>query len=446
MRRNRQLAEQFQLPRVCEALEKMRVSGGFNAFWFDDLINLVVAICIDDDELSDLDAFGICREAAHAAAKSTVTEASLTTEIGKAIQTFKKQSPKKYVVLTSISVEHNTDLVNMQIGDVGLEFVDRRPSRFDRSYVPVKLPKIEARYCSVLARVSGRSSSRAYEKGMAALGFVRGVWNFAINSGVWDQDGYDFADPLNVILPGSVHSLHNEDGTKATGLYGFEPCPVQKEPLKATDSNWKKAHRIGSQILKVVHEGNYEEALRSIFARYCSALDSRDPIRAFLQLWSILETTTGLDPQKAEYSKMIDRLSYLYADPEHYRNALRLLRERRNQATHFGVVNEYKPRADLVRLHSIASPCLRFVVEGGKFFRDLQEVGSFLSLPSNKGALERRAELTEEALRFKRHRPEVAATPAETPGPAAAPAGAAKATPPTPPSPGATGSTPGSAP
>src|SRR5262249_54275041 len=155
-----------------------------------------------------------------------------------------------------------------------------------RSYVPVKPPKSEARYCRVLIKVSGRSPLRAYEKGMAALGFVRGVWNFAINAGVWDQD--ESTDPLNVILPGSVHSLHNEDGAKATDIYGYEPCPVQKEPLKASDPKWEKAHRFGSQILKAVDEGNYKEALRSIFARYCSALDSRDPVRAFLQLWSIL--------------------------------------------------------------------------------------------------------------------------------------------------------------
>ncbi len=404
MKRNERLKKQVPLSTLCVALEQAKVKDGFSGVWFEDLINLVAAVCIDDDELSDADAFSICRDAAFNAAKSTITADTLEAEIGKGLEAFRKTRPRTYIILTSISVEHSSDLASMSVRDARLDFLPRTPKGYDRTHVPIAPPKRELRYCTVLVRITGRSPFRSYERGMAVLNLVRGNWNLAMNANVWSEGGQDSTAPLNVVLPGSIHTLHNDDGTRATDAYWFEPFPVDEDPIPAHDAKWKKGQGDGGKLLKAVEEANYRADIESIIVRYCRALDSRDPIRAFLQLWSVLETATGI--QGPDYATMIDRLAYLYSEPERYRHVLELLREKRNQATHFGVTNEYKPRTDLVRLHSIAADCLMFLIRGGKFYRSIQEIGTFLSLPSDKDALERRIALTEEALTFKRHRPQ----------------------------------------
>jgi hypothetical protein len=49
--------------------------------------------------------------------------------------------------------------------------------------------------------------------------------------------------------------------------------------------------------------------------RYCRALDSADLSRAFLELWGLLETLTGISPQEG-HDSVVKRVSFIFADTQ----------------------------------------------------------------------------------------------------------------------------------
>lgn len=75
----------------------------------------------------------------------------------------------------------------------------------------------------VKVRVVARTESSAADQAFRASDTLRGIWNFFFNQSVGGRMSFGLRKAVNRILPGPIHSLHNEDGVLATESVWYEP-------------------------------------------------------------------------------------------------------------------------------------------------------------------------------------------------------------------------------
>ncbi len=112
-------------------------------------------------------------------------------------------------------------------------------------------------------------------------------------------------------------------------------------------------------------------------------MDSADLSSAFLNLWSLLETLTGIAPQDA-HDKVVKRAVFMFADKETktHEQVLHHLRRYRNHYVHAGEGSE-QTGAYLHQLRFYAETLLKFHLENSAKFSSLDRAIRFLDLPSD---------------------------------------------------------------
>ena len=118
-------------------------------------------------------------------------------------------------------------------------------------------------FAVVRVRVNARTVAEAFEKASTSLDFIRGAWNFSLNRGLWEQGTTDSTQPVNQVLPGPVHTLHNPDGSKATEMFWFEPFFEQPAIVKRVGSEWARVKKEESLIRSTIRNSSLGDALRS---------------------------------------------------------------------------------------------------------------------------------------------------------------------------------------
>jgi hypothetical protein len=202
-------------------------------------------------------------------------------------------------------------------------------------------------------------------------------------------------NPINAIRLGSVHTIHNPDGSAATQEIWFEPNYVQARIF--THGKVDVLRKNSANATRALSRCSYSAALSEALLRYVRALDERDQNSAFIRLWGALEALAS--PNVASYDKVVRRCSFLFRDTQYHRQILEHLREYRNQSIHAGdQSDEAKTHCFQLQLYFYHLVGFHFANVG--FFGNLDEANAFLDLPSNKAALLRSRQLVNKALRF----------------------------------------------
>jgi len=130
--------------------------------------------------------------------------------------------------------------------------------------------------------------------------------------------------------------------------------------------------------------------------RYCRALDLVDLSRAFLELWGLLETLTGISPQDS-HDKLVKRASFIWADEQRktHEQVLYHLRRHRNSYVHAGE-GANRTGAYLHQIRLYTEQMLLFHLRNSHHFSSMDGVARFLDLPSDTRDLRHFIETREE--------------------------------------------------
>lgn len=205
--------------------------------------------------------------------------------------------------------------------------------------------------------------------------------------------------PLNKILPGPIHTLHEPSGKLvAADFLWYEPeyvGPVEVYRVHNGLGELREFERwIRARLKKVAYPGVVEHAIR----RYSRALDSRDFKKAFLELWAVLESLTSFTTDR--YDVTIRRALSIWAEADFHRQILEHLREFRNKAVHAGETNE-EVEVLLSQLRRYVEQLIFFHLNNPFNFTSFKEVTEFMDVSPDSDLLRRRITLLEKVLKFR---------------------------------------------
>ncbi|MCX7169507.1 MAG: hypothetical protein NTY41_04230 [Proteobacteria bacterium] len=248
-------------------------------------------------------------------------------------------------------------------------------------------------YCRVIVTVTAKSYFGVMTKALRTLDIQRAIWCLMCNFQM-EIKGQEW-NPINVIRLGSIHTVHNPDGSLASQEVWFEPNFTQARIFRhdRVDMLRKKS----MYALRALARCPYRAALTEALLRYVRALDERDQNTAFIRLWGAIEALTS--PGFANYDQVVRRCSFLFRDTQYHQQILEHLREYRNQSIHAGDQSD-NAKTHCFQLQLYFNHLIWFHLGNVGFFVSLEETNAFLDLAPNKTTLLRSKQLVQKAIRF----------------------------------------------
>ena len=351
--------------------------------------------------ISDTDRSMILHRAVEAALKSKdYSQSVLIREINEATRDFVRSPGIKYVVATDLSFNHFEDI--SRIENPGYRLYVRRQlprhlagareeatQRTRRSIGGVYSEYTSfQQYAAAWIHVRGRSPHEAMDLAVEALDLRRGIWNYLFNTGIVTTYPPPLRGPINEVLGGPLYSLHREDGALAVGFDWIDPAYTGSQLSHKLQEKWPRVLEEEKKVNVLLKRSPYRSTLEDALRRYCRALDLVDLSRAFLELWGLLETLTGISPQD-RHDTVVKRATFIWADKERktHEQVLHHLRRYRNSYVHAG---EGSPRAGAYvhQLRLYVQQMLYFHLHHSRYFSSMNRAARFLNLPHEARDLE----------------------------------------------------------
>jgi len=346
------------------------------------------------EPISDADRSWVITRALEAALRSeNYGPKVLIREINKAARDFFQSPEQHYVVVTSLSFSHFEDITRMGASEPRIYVRRKLPQRFkaphreakERSRLsrsteyPGLLPS--TRYAPTWIHVHGRSAAETMNRASEALDLRRGVWNFALNRRVGVPFPPPNLGPLNAVCAGPLYSLHYRDGSLAAEVDWIDQHYTGPRSSRKLSQKWEKVRADEDGIRRLLKRSPYRPLLEDSLRRYCQALDVSDLSRSFLELWSLLETLTGIARDEG-HDKVVRRTSFVFAERQRktYEQVLYHLRRHRNSYIHAAEGSE-QIGAYVHQLRGYVEEMLTFHLQSSFRFSSLEEVTKFLDMP-----------------------------------------------------------------
>lgn len=314
---------------------------------------------------------------------------------------------ERYVLRSSLSVGRSVSYPRIHLGRTQIIFDQNPNTIFSRTSVGLIhnadhsiFGDLPMNYHAVRVHISTRSHSQAAYQGLDNLDLIRGIWNWFYNR----QQSFRMSfggrpKPVNRIILGPIHTLHYPSGQLATdSTYWYEPNYLGPVDLLDTTNTVGPMYENMDRVLLALRNCPYGDRIRNAIIRYARALDERLWNNGFLRLWSVLEILT--DTQLDRYAVTIRRASYVFRDRDYQYQVLEQLRRYRNGAVHDDRTNQ-EIEAYIYQLKNVVEALLTFHLFNSFDFASFSEACEFLHLPYQESDLERRARLTQMAMRYR---------------------------------------------
>ena len=356
---------------------------------------------------------GIIRDAIWATGLSTLTPKSILDEVNKSEKRRLAVKEKRYILATQVSIERFRHVIpSVHINDSRLTFTKSLPKTFakainDNHQMQNFCTKngCPRNYTNVRISVYAKDIFKATEKALVSINLYRGLLNLALNFGQFSYSYGADRRPINKILLGPLHSLHEIDGKMATnGLFWYEE--EYRKPLKAyqeTSSGlFNKILNLANGLRKELKKSKINKSLNDALLMYNEALDSYNYEVSYIKLWAALEILTGklID----EYQeKVVKRAAFIFKDSSEVENEIRMLKDYRNSLAHKGFMNA-KLEILVYELKVYVEYLFRFLVYNSKSFQNYDDVRLFLDSARNNSEISRRKRILEFAKEINNQR------------------------------------------
>ena len=370
--------------------------------YFDALAALLTAINLDIS-VPRIERVGIVRAGLRSAAKQgAITKETAIGEISKAEQAFLVAPRRSFVIRSSLTMPYRDQLRSRHIEESRIHFSLGHPKRFDiapleSQYNRYFAQALRLRYVAMRVTVQERSPLAAGECALDDIDLLRSIWNLFWNLRL----GFRMSQvpkPINVILRGPIHTIHDSTGQLACEdvfyeAYGEEP------PKPAIISNhWDKCERFEQRCRLRIQRCAYSDALKRCLRLYVRAMDQWDYGQAFVGLWTSLEALTNTP--RAKYDITVKRAAFLSKDYEFDVATLLHLRQVRNDTIHHGV-NNYDGEALVFQLKRFVEALIRYHILNRCAFESIDDACEQLDMPAGIKQLNRKRNFVRRALRFR---------------------------------------------
>lgn len=197
------------------------------------------------------------------------------------------------------------------------------------------------------------------------------------------------------MVAGPLYSLHRPDGTLAVEYDWTDPEYSGPRLSRNLRRKWGQVLRDEEGIRAALKRSPYRATLEDALRRYCRALDSIDLSRAFLDLWGLLETLTGISPQDS-HNKVVNRASFIWSDAQRktHEQVLHHLRRHRNSYVHAGE-GANRTNAYVHQIRRYAEEMLLFHIAYSRHFTSMDRAVRFFDLPFDTAQLQHLIETQE---------------------------------------------------
>lgn len=395
-----------------ESIKKEGKDGKYNFTGFDFTIysTLLYNILCFPPEVSEIDARELITKSIFATVKKKdVTPKNLLFEINRNYENFLSLPQNRYVLVSSISISKFTKFNRIHIGNDRIIFENYLSKKFDtisrektiEKAINLTCSKFPTDYSYVRIFVSSRSKNDAGIKALNNINFIRGIWNWILNgSPSFRKTFIGDPKPVNRIVLGPIHTLHNYDGKQMDGdEWWYEPNylgPIK--PFKPDEGLLQKLQDSQIRIRRKIKKLKYADDLRDALIRYSIALDDRDMFSAYLQLWGVLEFLTG----SSKYNNLEKRVSSLYKSRDYHRQVLKILKEFRNSYVHAGKESN-EIESYLFHLKNYVNLIIHFHITNTFHFDSINDFAEFLDLPSSEKEFKYKLKLYNYAKRIRNY-------------------------------------------
>ena len=296
--------EEYDVGLLAKRLEEVkqvdRTTNGvsFSGFETDNVITVLHSSVNFTREVPETEQRKIIWRSAFAVAEAgTITKDALIKEIDKRERACALRPERRFVLTTSLSVRPPSPLPGQPIAPENTAISGHRitfgqlPRRFQREHqksrdvatnvvlgeLPPWTPSLRA-YLPVRVSVRARMDSEAYESALDALNLLRGIWNLYFNSRTPLRSSSGRRQPVNNLVLGPIHSLHEPSGKLATDMYWYEADYVGPRSTFTMDlrHDWRRLREFEKLVRRYLARGAYREDIESAIRRYAKILDSRE--------------------------------------------------------------------------------------------------------------------------------------------------------------------------
>lgn len=302
---------------------------------------------------------------------------------------FLRKPEKPFVLLTSLSLRYFDELATIRPYGATITFTRHPPDRFERPDIAKRALRndrfaIPRRFTTVRVHVHARNESDAVDAALDRLDFIRALWNLALTHRRYRRTFGIGHKPVNPILEGPIHTLHDPDGSPIEKMAWWQPNYSPDISAKNVRPKYEDMKEFERWCRDQVSQSTFEGALRELLVRYAHALDETNLQSAFLKLWAILEDLTN-----ASGEMVVKRTLMMFKDPEYRRLVLHQLRSERNRMVHEEHETEQAERL-VYELKKYVDVLLKHLLTNVREWNNMADYGLFLSLPKDRDEVEKR--------------------------------------------------------
>lgn len=384
--------------------QKEGESVNFDGFRFADFISILESGYEFEKEIPKCEKQNVLRRALFSCGnKGEINQSNLIKEIKLSEKKFLNLPERKYKLVTSISIKYSPLLKPKRVLNNYIQFLSWLPKYYDQSAIKKKISNddhiIPPGYTIVVISTIGRTKLEAVENGLDSFEIIRGIWNFINNSITVRSIQSGKHKPINKILLGPIHTLHNSDGSLATDDYWYEILHTEANMLEDINKNIANILHQEKNIRSLLRRISYRKELTKLFLRYNDTFDVVDYSYALTSLWGILELLT--DTVDKSYDQTISRAIFLYDDYTIVKQYLESIRDVRNKVVH-SLQRDTRSNLMLYQLKTIVEKLFLFHIRNPYHFKSLTEFGLFLDLPKETSALQTKYRIIKSGMKFKR--------------------------------------------
>jgi hypothetical protein len=381
---------------------------GFDLFVVDSILQ---GLGLISTEIPDQEQRRIVAQAAFRAGKNgVITGPSLLQALRDGEEEYFKKPARDFVFVSTLSIDRSFARTTIHTLKAKLTIGSPLPKRFMAARTVAlnearhSLPTVPpTNYIHAIVNVNARGPAEAVDIAMRELDMVRGIWNLHRNQGHGIRMSFGATrKPVNKVLLGPIHTLHNPDGSAAdVGTWWYEPNYVsQVEPIKMADDRERLMHftRRTRGAMRVV---KYRRVIEDAIIRYSRALDQHDWDTGFMRLWAVIELLTGSTDIHDGSRALIRRAAFLWREHEHATHELRVLKEYRNGYVHASSSNSHV-EVYLFVLKKYVEALIHYYLHSATRFNKMEHVLAVLDLPPEAEDLTLRAKLLLRARRLRR--------------------------------------------
>ncbi|AHL36912.1 hypothetical protein CD58_18370 [Pseudomonas brassicacearum] len=338
----------------------------------------------------------------HCARKNEFTKSSFMTGINEAVVKHCARPEETFTLVTSIStpdgfakkiiILRNSSIRSWPAG-LPKKYLTRE--QLDWRHGDAPMPE---EYCPVTVTVKSKDSMDAAHAAIYDLDYVRGVHALFVNPPSELNFGFGSHSPINKIMLGGMHTLHDSKGRLAKkDVYWYEQNYRIRPSVRLSNTSLliKNFNYVEGQIN--IHADTL--AIKDAIVRYVRAYDESDRNVTIQKTWAALESIVC--PHENNAGAIVRRCSFMFADRPYYEQVLEHLREYRNRNVHSGYEIE-----DLdyhcYQLQQFFRQAVLFYLNNASFFSDLQEANKFLDMPSTLPELQKLKRHLEKAMKFQK--------------------------------------------